>query len=274
MPRILLSDYITKIDIKSDSLWVEKVVKYGLISEIIFEANQMSRIDALNNRCYTIISKILKENRIENKDAFLKICRYLAQNITKISKNRAIARICKINVHTVERYIKILIENNIIFKLEGYHKSLKNEIHKNSKFYFTDNSFLYYFSENYSTHFTVDIVKVAENKLNLKLFWKNLIINEMRKSIDHKSISNIRLMYFWQNWSGGSIDLVIWDKFHRKTSCYNFDYDQSISNLNTNNAIGFGELNTIDNLKIWQKNYPKSKLFEVTPRNVISFVKL
>jgi predicted AAA+ superfamily ATPase len=100
--------------------------------------------------------------------------------------------------NTVEKYLGILEQSFIVFRLPAFSTNPRKEISKSHKIYFWDtgirNALLNHFSED---AFRPDIGPL----------WENWVVSEFAKQ--NLLSGQTRNLYFWRSHSGSEVDLVV-----------------------------------------------------------------
>lgn len=98
---------------------------------------------------------------------------------------------------TVERYLDLLQQTFILFKVGGFSRNLRTEVTKMSRYYFLDNGVLCAVLNNYTP---------LAQRSDTGMLWENWIVSERRKKTDYdNSFVN---QYFWRTYAQQEIDLV------------------------------------------------------------------
>lgn len=125
---------------------------------------------------------------------------------------RELANMIQVDKETVERYIYMLEEAFIIFRLPSFSRNLRNELKHTRKIYFYD----------------VGIRNAVIHQLNpLSLrndtgaLWENLLITERAKALEYKRA--FRNRYFWRTSRQQEIDYI--EEFDGKLFAYEFKWN-------------------------------------------------
>ncbi|MBU0502571.1 MAG: ATP-binding protein [bacterium] len=113
-------------------------------------------------------------------------------SISELATSLGIARV------TVERYLELLVQTFVIFKLPAFSTNPRKEINKSQKIYFWDTGIRNALLNDFSTNpMRSDIGKLWENWVIAEFAKKNLL-NGGRQNL-----------YFWRSRSSGEVDLVV-----------------------------------------------------------------
>jgi len=113
-------------------------------------------------------------------------------SVNELSKNLSLSR------QTIERYIELLEETFVIFRLPAFSTNQRKEIAKSKKIYFWDtgvrNAVLNEFSLN-------------PLRSDIGALWENWVISEFAKQ--NMLYGQKRNLYFWRSRIGSEVDLII-----------------------------------------------------------------
>ena len=113
-------------------------------------------------------------------------------SVNELSKNLSLSR------QTIERYIELLEETFVIFRLPAFSTNQRKEIAKSKKIYFWDtgvrNAVLNEFSLN-------------PLRSDMGALWENWVISEFAKQ--NMLYGQKRNLYFWRSRIGSEVDLII-----------------------------------------------------------------
>ncbi len=140
---------------------------------------------------------ILEFDRIKNPQQLRSLLQLLAFQIgSEVSLNELSLRL-RIDVKTVGRYIDLLEQSFVLYRLSGFSRNLRKEITSKSKYYFYDLGVRNALINNF-------------NPLNLRddqgKLWENHMVVERLKSRTYRELSASD--FFWRTWSQQEIDLV------------------------------------------------------------------
>lgn len=211
---------------------------YGSYPEVLLEEDKAKKQHILKELVSSYLFKdVLEFDRIKSPKLLLDIVRCLAFQVgSEVSLNE-IGRTVGTDTKTVGRYVDLLEKMFVIVRVGSYHRNLRNEIAKRSKYYFLDNGIR-------------NAIIGQHNELaqrgDVGALWENFIVMEMMKRRGLRNTNEE--FYFWRTNGGQEIDLV--------------------SELN-------GELSAIECKwspqevkapKAWQEAYPKAT-FQVVHRD-------
>lgn len=113
-------------------------------------------------------------------------------SVNELSKNLAVSRV------TVSKYLDLLEQTFVIFRLPAFGNNPRKEIVKSQKIYFWDTGI----RNALINEFNLDI-----NRTDIGSLWENWIVAEFAKR--NFLNGNVDKMYFWRTKIGSEVDLVI-----------------------------------------------------------------
>ncbi len=169
-----------------------EAIMYGLFPEILTQATLQEKRELLKNyRDTYFIRDIMQLSNIENIEGLLTIFHHLARGIGSHLEVSSFARESGLSFATTKKYLNILQQSQLTFRLYGYQYGPAKKYIKTSKTYFSDNSIL--------------------NSLNIPLnegqLLENFVISELEKRRKLGFIQSDQL-YYYKSAGGREIDLV------------------------------------------------------------------
>ena len=184
---------------------------YGSYPEVINNPGQEKKIltELVNDYLYKDIFT-LKD--IRKPDVLENLVKALAFQIGNQVSSREISNLIKVDNETVERYIYLLEEAYIIFRLNSFSRNLRNELKRSKKIYFYDTGIR-------------NAVIGQFNPLDLRndtgALWENLMICERLKAIEYGQ--HYRNVYFWRTNRQQEIDFI--EEYDGKLHAYEFKWN-------------------------------------------------
>jgi predicted AAA+ superfamily ATPase len=169
---------------------------YGYYPDIV--NNQNEEKELLQQLSDSILYKdILMFDNIRKTDKLLKLMQALAYQIGSQVSYNELAQLCGIDSKTVEKYIVILEQAYIIFRLQPFSRNLRNELKNTRKVYFFDNGL---------RNALIADFRQLEMRTDTDALWKNFIISERIKFINYNGLWVNR--YFWRTVEQREIDYL------------------------------------------------------------------
>jgi len=177
---------------------LERWLIYGGYPEIVLQTN----IEARQNLLAEIIGNYLYRDlldlgEVKKPGKLVDLLRLLAFQIggevaiSELASNLAIDRV------TVEKYLDLLEQSFVIFKVGGFSRNLRKEIAKTSRYYFWDNGIRNALIENFNP------LNIRNDKGQL---WENFVMVERKKMHQEQHVRTNT--YFWRTYDQKEIDLI------------------------------------------------------------------
>lgn len=184
---------------------------FGYYPEIV--TNPGDEIERLKNLTESYLYKdVLQWENIQKPEKLEKLLTALALQMGNEVSYNELSQLVGIDNLTVEKYIKLLEQSFIIFKLNGFNRNLRNELKKAKKIYFYDNGIRNAILNNF-------------NQLNLRddvgKLWENFLISERMKTNSYH-LKNYKT-YFWRTHAQQKIDYL--EESDGKISAYEFKWN-------------------------------------------------
>jgi len=140
---------------------------------------------------------ILMWERIKKPEKLVKLLQALALQLgSEISYNN-LANLLSMDNETVEKYIQILEQTYVIFRLPAYSRNHRKELKRGRKIYFIDNGIRNAILADF---------KLPELRNDLGALWENFVISERMKYLHYNRIWGNS--YFWRTQDQQEIDYI------------------------------------------------------------------
>lgn len=216
---------------------------YGAYPEVINRAGQEKEElhELVSDYLYRDLFS-LKE--IRKPEILEKLVKALAFQVGNQVSNRELSNLVQVDKETVDKYIYLLEEAFIVFRLGSFSRNLRNELKHSRKIYFYDNGIR-------------NAVISQFNPLSLRqdtgALWENLMISERQKINEyHRNYCNT---YFWRTTRQQEIDYI--EEMDGKLYAYEFKWAPS---------------GKIKHISSFLESYPGSEFKEINRENYFDFV--
>jgi predicted AAA+ superfamily ATPase len=177
---------------------LENRLIYGSYPEILSAATFEDAREKLKNLATSYLYRdVFKFQDVKNPSLLDNILQALAYQIGGEASLNEIAGLVGLDKNTVARYIRLLEQAFIIFRLPAFSRNMRNEIKRNKKFYFYDTGIVSALTDNFSGPGT---------GRDVGGLWENLMISERLKYNQSRRL--YKHLYFWRLKGGGEIDLI------------------------------------------------------------------
>ena len=175
---------------------LEPRLVYGFYPEVINSPDEQEEVLLALSSSY-LYKDILNLENIRRVDLLRKILQALAFQVGSEVSYQEIGRTVQADNQTVERYIDLLEQAFIIFRLSSLSRNLRNEIKRGRKVYFWDNGIRNALISNFIPF------ALRQDKGAL---WENFLVSERQKRNHYRRYHTNR--YFWRTHQQQEIDYI------------------------------------------------------------------
>jgi len=218
-------------------------IVYGYYPEVVMnEGNEMEILKLLTDAY--LYKDILSWENIKHPEKLQILLRALAYQVGSQVSFNELAQICSLDAKTVERYITLLEQCYIIFRLPSYARNHRNELKSSRKIYFYDNGIRNALIADYTA---------PEIRQDIGALWENFVVSERMKSNEYNRRWVNR--YFWRTKQQQEIDYV--EECGGKLYAYEVKWNPKAKALFP---------------KTFAVAYPNAEFQVVTPENIADFL--
>lgn len=175
---------------------LENRLLYGFYPDVL--NNQGEEVPILRNLVNSYLYKdILAFSDIRKPEVLDKLVQALALQVGSEVNYSELAQTVNVDKNTISKYIDILQQGYIVFKLGSFSRNVRNEIKTNKKIYFYDNGVRNMVIGNFNP------ISLRTDKGAL---WENFLISERVKQIEYKQ--SLARTYFWRTKQQQEVDFV------------------------------------------------------------------
>jgi predicted AAA+ superfamily ATPase len=169
---------------------------FGHYPEVVTTKNKAAYLRNLTSDY--LWKDILELDLVRTPEIIRRLLMLLAHQVGAEVSINEIASTLGISRQTVNRYIDLLEETFVIFRLSAFSTNPRKEINKNQKIYFWDTGIRNALLNNLS---------INPIRPDIGALWENWVIAEFAK----KNLLNDRTqkLYFWRTRHGSEVDLVV-----------------------------------------------------------------
>lgn len=180
-----------------ESLLIESMV-FGGYPEAVVTADKQQYLTNLVTDY--LLKDILHSGLVKAPEVIHRLLSLLAYQAGSVVSVNELANTLNISRITVDRYLDLLEQTFVIFRLPAFSNNPRKEISKSQKIFFWDTGVRNALINEFNTHI---------NRPDIGKLWENWVIAEFAKTIFLEG--NLRSTYFWQSRLGSEVDLVIKD---------------------------------------------------------------
>jgi len=175
---------------------IENRLLYGFYPDVINHQGQER--ETLKNLVNSYLYRdILAFSDIRKPETLEQLLQALALQMSREVNYNELSQLLNVNKITIQKYIDILEQGYIVFRLGSFRRNLRNEIKQNRKIYFYDNGI---------RNMILGDFKPLDLRLDKGALWENFLISERRKQNIYKD--TFAKMYFWRTQQQQEIDFV------------------------------------------------------------------
>lgn len=216
---------------------------YGYYPEVVMNDGSEMEILKLLTDAY-LYKDILSWENIKHPDKLQVLLRALAYQVGSQVSFNELAQTCSLDTKTVERYVGLLEQCYIIFRLPSYARNHRNELKASRKIYFYDNGIRNALIADFTA---------PEIRQDVGALWENFVVSERMKSNEYSKKWVNR--YFWRTKQQQEIDYV--EECGGKLYAYEVKW-------NPKAKAAFP--------KTFADTYPEAEFQVITPENIADFL--
>lgn len=169
---------------------------YGYYPEVI--NNIGAEKDVLKQLSESFLYKdILLLDQIKKPEGLIKLLQALAYQVGSQVSNNELSTLTGLDAKTVDKYINVLEQAFIVFRLGSFSRNLRSELKKSRKIYFYDNGIRNALIANFNQ---------PESRPDQGALWENYLMAERKKFIEYQQ--KWTNSWFWRTKEQAEIDYV------------------------------------------------------------------
>ncbi len=210
---------ISVLEIKDGEDWLkvdaklEKLLRFGSYPEV-YTSNDEDAVEKLHELSSSYLFKdLLKFEGIKKSSLLKNLVISLALQLGNEVTYNELANKLGVSSITVQKYIDLLEQSFVLFKLNSFSRNIRKEISKSFKIYFYDNGIRNALINNFNP---------ISLRNDVGALWENFCISERIKSIAYanKKVNN----YFWRTYDQKEVDYV--EEFSGIITGYEIKYSE------------------------------------------------
>ena len=216
---------------------------YGYYPEVVTNSGEEEERLKLISHSY-LYKDVLLWERIHKSDKLVRLLQALAFQIGSQVSYNELGSICGMDAKTVEKYINLLEQAFVVFRLPSFSRNLRNELKSSRKIYFYDNGIRNAVINNFNP---------VSLRNDIGFLWENFLISERQKYNAYQQLH--KNSFFWRTVNQQELDLI--EEFGGKIHAYEFKW-------NTKKRVKL--------TKTFQNAYPDASFQVITPENIHEFL--
>lgn len=216
---------------------------YGYYPEVVTNDGNEVEILKLLTDAY-LYKDILSWESVKHPDKLQTLLRALAYQVGSQVSYNELSQMCSMDSKTVDRYINLLEQCYIIFRLPSFSRNLRHELKSSRKIYFYDNGIRNALIADY---------RAPEVRQDIGSLWENFVVAERMKSNEyyHRWVNR----YFWRTKQQQEIDYL--EESGGELHAYEMKWNPRAKASIT---------------KTFTEAYPNSEFQVITPDNISDFL--
>lgn len=175
-----------------------RAMRFGLYPSVILQDDNQA-LENLNEITSSYLFKdILVFQQLKKPELLHDLLKLLAFQISNEVSYSELASKLRVDQTVVQRYIQLLEDNFIIFRLPALKKNLRNEIGKTRKIYFWDIGI---------RNTLIQQLNPLDNRNDHGALWENFCIAERQKVLHYQRMEQVN-KWFWRTYSQKEIDYI------------------------------------------------------------------
>lgn len=169
---------------------------FGYYPEVVMRLGEEREILRLLSDSY-LYKDVLMSDQINKPDSLVKLLQALAFQVGSQVSYNELAQLCGLDSKTVEKYVVLLEQSYVIFRLNSFSRNLRNELKNSKKIYFYDNGIRNALIANFNQ---------IEGRADRGALWENFLISERKKFLEYNRLWGNS--WFWRIKEQKEIDWV------------------------------------------------------------------
>lgn len=237
-----LEEIWAEVPIHQHKELLEQRLLYGMYPRSVITNDAQELFELVQSYAY---KDVFLYESLRKPDLIVKLLQALALQIGSEVSFNELSQLLAVDVKTVQKYIGLLEQAFIIFRLPSFARNLRNELKRGQKIYFWDVGVRNGILRN---------VQAIASRTDIGHLWENFIIAERIKFLQ-----NHRLPYhsfFWRTTSGSELDYL----------------ETDFGNFMASYEVKWSPKKQIKLPVSFQEEYPDASYHVITPDNAYSWV--
>lgn len=204
-------EYEHEIGYLASEMQLSNRLRYGMYPDVI--NNPGEEVEVLRTLVESYLYKdVLAFSGIKKSDVLEKLIRALSLQVGSEVNYNELSRLIGADKKTIEKYISVLEQGYVVFRLPSFSRNLRNEIRRGKKIYFYDNGI---------RNMVIKSMNELEFRNDIGALWENFLVSERIKQNRYKL--TLASSYFWRTAQQQEIDYV--EEVNMKVKAYEFKWN-------------------------------------------------
>ncbi len=169
---------------------------YGSYPAVVNDPSNAEKIITELSESY-LYKDLFMWGGLKKPDKIITLLKALAYQVGSQVSYNELSQIVQLDKETIEKYIEVLEQCYIIFRLNSYNKNLRNELKKSRKLYFFDNGI---------RNAVIQDFRQVSARQDIGALWENYMVSEIWKKKKYEN--NYCRIYFWRTQTQQEVDIV------------------------------------------------------------------
>lgn len=176
---------------------LNRVLRFGLYPSVILEDDKQAQETLYEITSSYLFRDILEFQQLKRPEILLSLLRLLAFQVSGEVSFTELAGKLRVDQTVIQRYIQLLEDSFVIFRLPALKKNLRNEIGKSRKIYFWDIGI---------RNAIIQSLNPLDIRDDAGALWENFCIAERLKLLAYNKVKVSS--YFWRTYGQNEIDYI------------------------------------------------------------------
>ena len=205
------SELVSQNGLLSERRLINHRLLYGYYPDVVNNPGDEKQILKQLTDSYLYKDILMLEN-VKKPEKLVKLLQALAYQVGNQVSYNELAQICGMDNKTIEKYITLLEQAFVIFRLGSFSRNLRNELRFSRKIYFYDNGVRNALISNF---------EIPENRTDIGALWENFLVSERLKLNEYTD--NWVNSWFWRTSEQKEIDYL--EESNEKLHAYEFKWN-------------------------------------------------
>ena len=216
---------------------------YGYYPDVINNQGSEKEILKLLSDSY-LYKDVLMLEQIKKPEKLVKLLQALALQVGSQVSYNELGNLCGLDSKTVEKYITVLEQTFVVFKLSSLSRNMRNELKNSKKIYFYDNGI---------RNALISSLNQIENRTDIGALWENFLISERMKYLNYNA--KYANFWFWRTKEQKEIDYI--EEENEQITTFEFKWNPNAK---------------VKTPKAFLENYPNSRFKVIHKDNYLDFI--
>lgn len=211
MYPLAFSEMVNHHGLLSETRLMPHRLVYGYYPDVINHPGEEKEVLKQLADSY-LYKDLLALEQVQKPDKLVKLLQALAFQVGSQVSYNELAQLCGLDSKTVDKYIHLLEQTFVIFKLGSFSRNLRNELKSSKKIYFYDNGIRNALIANFNQ---------VESRQDIGALWENFLVSERIKQLHYSG--KWTNYWYWRTKNQKEIDFI--EESDGKLSAYEFKWN-------------------------------------------------